>query len=470
MNTDDVIMLLAASPGTAYREYLYRPRGQLARWIGDRFDVVARPGQPPDRPPQRGDVLIEVALGRAGGGRCVTLDEPELGALGSRPRLLPGQLILRPLPRAEMSEPMCVEPTGQAEDVGPDRPAGQEAEQPAPPGTAVPPGRLVVDHLPLLRQHAGTPPDLLLKWNAMTVPAHLDVVVHLHGFSDRGRTMRLTRDKEPISGLDFADPANPASTGRSAPALLVLPRGHYFGGPYGNGYSFPALEPPGALADLVREALARFGGVTGVQPDVGRLIVTAHSGGGASLMKILRHTDPDEVHTFDALYSDPSALIDWASRRAQRGEGALRVLYRPAEDTARNSQKVHHALCPVLTPGIRPRFRVDQTSVLHLQIPRQYGWRLLADPAAELPQTTPVPCPSEARAAPAAEYFADTGWRFTAPSCEDAEGARRPNRAIPVRQRPRPGARNAEIEAFPSRGDSLPRDRAGRPARGGLGP
>ena len=73
MATEDTIVL-AAAPATAYREYLYRPDGQFARWIGDRFEVVARPGQPVDRPPQPGDVLLEVTLGHTGPGRCVTLE------------------------------------------------------------------------------------------------------------------------------------------------------------------------------------------------------------------------------------------------------------------------------------------------------------------------------------------------------------------------------------------------------------
>ena len=76
----------------------------------------------------------------------------------------------------------------------------------------------------------------------------------------------------------------------------------------------------------------------------GRLILTAHSGGGAALMRILRHIDPDEVHTFDALYSDPGPLIAWARRpagqRRRRVAGAL-----PAgEDTAANSRDVARAL------------------------------------------------------------------------------------------------------------------------------
>jgi subtilisin family serine protease len=121
VDTQDAFMLLAAAPATAYREYLYRPHGQLARWIGDRYDVVARPGERANRALQRGDVLIEVALGRMGGGRCVTLDEPELEAMGSQLRLPPGQLILRPLLRVEMSESMPVEPVSEATDVGLER-------------------------------------------------------------------------------------------------------------------------------------------------------------------------------------------------------------------------------------------------------------------------------------------------------------------------------------------------------------
>ena len=125
MNTDDTIVLLTAAPATAYREYLYRPRGQLARWIDDRFDVVARPGQRVDRALQNGDLLIEIQLGRMGGGHCITLDEPELDAIGSRSRLIQGQLILRPLQRVEMSEPLPVEPTSEAEDTDLSRLTGQ---------------------------------------------------------------------------------------------------------------------------------------------------------------------------------------------------------------------------------------------------------------------------------------------------------------------------------------------------------
>ena len=65
MATEDTTVLLAAGAATAYREYLYRPDGQLARTIGDHFELVAGPGQRLSRAPQPGDVLLEVTLGRS---------------------------------------------------------------------------------------------------------------------------------------------------------------------------------------------------------------------------------------------------------------------------------------------------------------------------------------------------------------------------------------------------------------------
>jgi hypothetical protein len=213
--------------------------------------------------------------------------------------------------------------------------------------------------------------------------SRVDVVVHLHGYSGRGAGMSLTRDKLPVSGLDFTDPADPSSAGRRHPTLLVLPRGNFFHGRSGAGYDFPALLVPGALDRLVDDALARFGAAAGLQAARGRLILTAHSGGGAALMRILRHTDPDEVHAFDALYGDPAPLIAWARRRRGRADSALRVVFRAGEDTARASGAVAAALA-----GAGPAFRVEATRVAHGEIPRRFGWRLLADAAADLPGVT----------------------------------------------------------------------------------
>jgi subtilisin family serine protease len=131
MDSDDTMLVLEKTPGAAYREYVYRPGGRLARWIDERYDVLARPGQRVARAPRRGDVLIEITLGHAGSGRCVPLDGRDLEIMGSRRRLPHGQLLLRPLPRVESSEsmpvepmpvePMPVEPAGEAEDAELDR-------------------------------------------------------------------------------------------------------------------------------------------------------------------------------------------------------------------------------------------------------------------------------------------------------------------------------------------------------------
>jgi hypothetical protein len=76
---------------------------------------------------------------------------------------------------------------------------------------------------------------------AMPRSATVDFVVHLHGHSDCGQCMDLVREMEPRSGLDLADPANPASAGRTTPTLLILPRGNFYGGRSGHGYDVPAL-------------------------------------------------------------------------------------------------------------------------------------------------------------------------------------------------------------------------------------
>lgn len=260
------------------------------------------------------------------------------------------------------------------------------SEQPGGVGA----GRLVIDRVPQLREHAGTPPDLLLEWNAMSAPSTVDTVVHLHGYSGKGAGMQIVRDKKPVSGLDFTDPDAPGATGRTRPTLSILPRGHHqptsARGVNRARYTFPALVTPGRLDRLVDDALARFMRQTGVTVTRGRLVVTAHSGGGAPLMLILAHTDPDEIHTFDALYNDPKNLIVWVRRKLGSGSGALRVLYRKDEPTARHSEQV---AAVVRAAGSR-LFRVEPTTVAHNDIPRRYGWRLLADPGADLPGIGPA--------------------------------------------------------------------------------
>ena len=161
-----------------------------------------------------------------------------------------------------MSEPLPVEPTpgalafgghGDSARGGRRIRAGESGPDPGPPAH-VAAGQLVVEHVPLLRSHAGTPPDMVLTWNAMESPGAMDVVVHLHGSPSRGRWMQLPADIVPVSGLDFTDPRAPVVGGPDQPDPAGLPRGNFFGGRSGRGYDFPALHPPGALKELVDDA------------------------------------------------------------------------------------------------------------------------------------------------------------------------------------------------------------------------
>jgi hypothetical protein len=273
---------------------------------------------------------------------------------------------------------------------------GEDEQVAAPTSTRIAAGRHVVERHPLLAAHRGTAPDLIVRWSDIDrTAATIDVVVHLHGYSGRGRRMRIT-DKEPISGLDLGSPDG--STRRARPTLTLLPRGHWFGGRSGAGYSFPELVRPGALGRLVDDGLARFRALTGSSAQRGRLLLTAHSGGGAPLNAILRHTDVDEVEVFDGLYGDASALIAWARKKIAAGaDGALAVLYVPGTGTAKQSQRLGRELCGLLSAhpqadALRPRFRVEATRVPHNDIPRTFGWRLLVDAGGPLPGTKRFDC------------------------------------------------------------------------------
>ena len=71
-------------------------------------------------------------------------------------------------------------------------------------GDIVLPGEGYLVDTPVLRSHAGTQPDLFLRWNEIPVSADaIDVAVHLHGFSQQGDAMPLA-EKVGRSGLgDF---------------------------------------------------------------------------------------------------------------------------------------------------------------------------------------------------------------------------------------------------------------------------
>src|SRR5438477_12958306 len=110
-------------------------------------------------------------------------------------------------------------------------------------GESIAPGEAYLAETPVLRAHAGTQPDLFLRWNAAPkAAAALDVVVHLHGFSQQRGDMALA-EKVPRSGLDLSR--------RARPTLALLPRGNWLGRPYTD---FPAVLD-GDHARLVHDAV-----------------------------------------------------------------------------------------------------------------------------------------------------------------------------------------------------------------------
>jgi hypothetical protein len=314
---------------------------------------------------------------------------------------------------------------GPAPAAGPRRPPLPRAPAPVVVVRTSPcAARFEVPRLPLLAAHrqprpADDEPDLVLRANR--IASEMDVVLHLHGYAlATGVPLRL-REREAFTGLDFCDPSRPDLPGRTRPTLGLLPRGRFVGGRSGRAYDFPALVAPGG-AEALRSAglreLARRAGMPEIAP--ARFILTGHSGGGAPLLRLLTGlaAPPHEIHLFDATYGGAAALVPWlqasiardaralrdaravdaASARAllrSRG-GALRVLYRPGTGTAPGAEQLAGALEHLLRAAgdvsalLRSSYRVEATRVGHMEIPRSFGFRLLADAGADLPGAQPT--------------------------------------------------------------------------------
>lgn len=95
MDSDEVTRLVTQQPSTVYRQYLYRPDSDIARWIDENFHLVARPGSAPIVTPREGDLIVQVPLGKGGVGQCAALDAMALSSLGRRGHARHGELLLR---------------------------------------------------------------------------------------------------------------------------------------------------------------------------------------------------------------------------------------------------------------------------------------------------------------------------------------------------------------------------------------
>jgi hypothetical protein len=261
-------------------------------------------------------------------------------------------------------------------------------------GDIIASGEAYLEATPVLRVHAGTQPDLFLRWNA--IPPELsaiDVVVHLHGFSRNGSAMPIS-EKVPRSGLDLRR--------RTRPTLALLPRGNWLRHSW---YDFPALLA-GGIDRLVDYGLERFSAslpsAVARKLDLERLVLTAHSGGGMPAVDAIAGSQrpPDELHVFDGLYGrDPAtgdpmrgleALEAWLAARLgaePARPGALRVVY-IEQQTGPFSRQLGAALNRQLAqvdpmPGLRRRYRVERSGVPHARIAERCGPDLLAASDAE---------------------------------------------------------------------------------------
>jgi hypothetical protein len=260
----------------------------------------------------------------------------------------------------------------------------------------VEPGEAFLSGTPILQAHAGTQPDLFVRWNAIPLDAAaVDVVVHLHGFSRQGSAMPLS-EKVARSGLDLSR--------RTRPTLAILPRGNWLRYSW---YDFPALLA-GGIDRLIDYGLERFAAAlpssSPARLDRNRLILTAHSGGGMPAIDAIAGTRrlPDELYVFDGLYGrDPATgdplrgleTIDrWLGERLAQEperEGALRIIY-IEQQTGRFSRQVAELILrhlaaadPASAAILRRRYRVEPSAVQHAQIPQRCGPELLAAADAE---------------------------------------------------------------------------------------
>lgn len=259
------------------------------------------------------------------------------------------------------------------------------------PGESILPGEAFLADTPVLRGHVGTQPDLFVRWNEVPLDARaIDVVVHLHGFSQQGGAMALA-EKVPRSGLDLA--------GRTRPTLALLPRGNWIRHTW---YDFPALLD-GGIDRLVEDAVRWFPHPSGTLA-IDRFILSGHSGGGMPALDLIAgaRRKPDELFVFDGLYGrDPSAgdplqgieIIDgWLGERLalEPGRpGALRVVYieRQTGPFSREVAKLIARHLEPLEPGIAAslvrRYRVEPSGVPHAYVAAVCGPPLLAGADAE---------------------------------------------------------------------------------------
>src|SRR5262245_7952528 len=256
--------------------------------------------------------------------------------------------------------------------------------------------------------------NVFLRWN--NIPkgtCEIDVVVHFHGWNITGEKQFFDYAVR-NSGLDLKDPGG-KYVRQDRPTLCILPFGknepdYELKGEkkrHPGRYVFPVSSSEAGLRELINfslDSLAKKGTFK-----LRRLILTAHSGGGAAVSKILAlNKQPvDEVHLFDSTYGNQQSFIDWAEKKIKADSklpasdlrtkgGALRVLYLPlySEDgkpcvkseTAGGSEQIAGKLNEFTKQNsyLRICYRVEPVGIEHLDIPKTFGYQLLENVYANL--------------------------------------------------------------------------------------
>ena len=275
-----------------------------------------------------------------------------------------------------------------------------------------------------LGSHGGQGVNLFLRWNALPLNLDaIDVVLHLHGYSEDAADPAMLQNRVGLSGTDLSL--------RQRPTLCIIPRGRKIREEEGDAERMLGYSPsrsrftfPGLVADdglgleqLLAQALSWFsqhclGSSASCSLPVARLIFTAHSGGGVALNKLLRFhnarraCDPHEIHVLDALRGSPEQHCDgvmgWVSRHLAadkmmgnrdrwsdlRDSGsAMRIFY--SSDNLKGAQWIARQLAmPHLLGAAPPRlesfYRVEHVNIPGEEIASLMGPALLRSVSADL--------------------------------------------------------------------------------------